>query len=88
MRLRPNYSLAVSSLYSSHYGSSFQCFFSEKRKKNLHLDELISLKNVAEAIQTFIRRVTVSFGDPYKTACLLSQDDVGLSLVNVFSHFL
>jgi len=57
-------------------------------KRHLHLDELISLKNAAEAIQTFIRRVTVSFGGPYKTACLLSQDDVGLSLVNVFSHFL
>jgi hypothetical protein len=33
-----------------------------KEKKYLHLDELISPKNAAEAIQTFIRRVTTSFG--------------------------
>jgi hypothetical protein len=56
--------------------------------RHLHLNELISLKSAAEAIQTLIRRVTSHFGEPYIDACLLTQDDVGLSLVSMPSLFL
>jgi hypothetical protein len=57
--------------------------------RHLHLDELISLKSVAEASPTLIRCVTNSLRrNLIEFACLLSQDNVGLSLVNIFHHFL
>jgi hypothetical protein len=55
MRSRAKYSLAETFFEPHKMVLPFNAFW------HLHLDELISPKNVAEAIQTFIRRVTIPF---------------------------